>query len=89
MSLSALPTARNIPPKLVVENIKHLNAFVVQGDKMFLNVIILDSGVQFLSAENLPTVVNIACCTNMLNGFSQEICRTRTSIQAKTTASHR
>ena len=34
---------------------------------MFLNVIILDLGVQFLSVENLPTVVNIACCTNMLN----------------------
>ncbi len=36
---------------------------------MFLNVIILDSvfkcynprGVQFLSAENLPAVVNIIC----------------------------
>ncbi len=56
MSLSVLPTARNIPPKLVVQNIKHLNAFVIQGDKMFLNVIILDPGVQFLSVENLPVV---------------------------------
>ena len=56
----------------MVENIKHLNAFIVQGDNMFLNFIILDSGVhvQFLSVENLPTVVNIACCTNMLNDFS-------------------
>ncbi len=33
---------------------------------MFLNAIILESGVQFLSAENLPAVVNISCCTNML-----------------------
>ena len=28
---------------------------------MFLNIIILDSSVQFLSAENLPAVVNIIC----------------------------
>ena len=42
-----------------------------------------------MSAENLPAVVNIACCTNMLNDFSYEICRTRTPVQAKTTASHR
>ena len=28
---------------------------------MFFNVIILDSGVQFLSAEDLPAVVNRIC----------------------------
>ena len=42
---------------------------------MFLNAILLDSAVQFLSAKNvpaLPAVVNIACCTNMLNDFSYE-----------------
>ena len=44
---------------------------------MFLNAILLDSAVQFLSAENVPAVFNIACCTNMLNDFSYEICRTR------------
>ncbi len=43
---------------------------------MFLNAILLDSAAQFLSAENVPAVVNIACCTNMLNDFSYEICRT-------------
>ncbi len=36
---------------------------------MFLNAILLDSAVQFLSAENVPAVVNIACCTNMLNDY--------------------
>ena len=30
---------------------------------------LLDSAVQFLSAENVPAVVNIACCTNMLNDY--------------------
>ena len=43
---------------------------------MFLNaldsgLIILDPAVEFLSVENLiPTVVNVACCTNLLNDFS-------------------
>ncbi len=36
---------------------------------MFLNAILLESAVQFLPAENVPAVVNIACCTNMLNGY--------------------
>ena len=45
---------------------------------MFLNaldsgLIILDPAVEFLSVENLPTVVNVACCTNLLNDFSCEI----------------
>ena len=45
---------------------------------MFLNaldsgLIILDPAVEFLSVENLPTVVNVACCTNLLNDFSYEI----------------
>ncbi len=47
--------------------------------------IILDPGVEFLSVENLPTVVNVACCTNLLNDFSYMICQT--PVQAKTTAS--
>ena len=38
-----------------------------------------------MSVENLPTVVNVACCTNLLNDCSYEICQT--SVQAKTTAS--
>ncbi len=38
-----------------------------------------------MSVENLPTVVNVACCTNLLNDFSCEICQT--PVQAKTTAS--
>ena len=47
-------------------------------------LIILDPAVEFLSVENLPTVVNVACCTNLLN---DEICQT--PVQEKTTAFHR
>ncbi len=75
MSLSALLTARNIPLNLW-SRITFKNA-LLQGDKMFLNALgsglrILDPAVEFLSVENLPTVVNVACCTNLLNDFSYE-----------------
>ena len=85
MSLSALLTARNIPLNLW-SRITFKYA-LLQGDNMFLNaldssLIILDPAVEFLSVENLPTVVNVACCTNLLNDFSYEICQT--SVQAKT-----
>ncbi len=88
MSLSALLTARNIPLNLW-SRITFKNA-LLQGDKMFLNAldsdfIIPDPGIEFLSVENLPTVVKVACCTNLLNDFSYEICQT--PVQAKTTAS--
>ena len=90
MSLSALLTARNIPLNLW-SRITFKYA-LLQRDNMFLNaldsgLIILELAVEFLSVENLPTVVNVACCTNLLNDFSYEICHT--SVQAKTTASHR
>ena len=88
MSLAALLTARNIPLNLW-SRITFNNA-LLQGNIMFLDAldsgfIILDPAVGFLSVENLPTVVNVACCTNLLNDFSYEICQT--SVQAKTTAS--
>ncbi len=90
MSLSALLTARNIPLNLW----SRITYALLQGDinKMFLNaldsgLIILDPAIEFLSVENLPTVVNVACCTNLLNDFSYEICQT--PAQAKTTVSHR
>ena len=87
MSLSALLTARNIPLNLW-SRITFKYA-LLQGDKIFLNaldsgLIILDPAVEFLSVENLPTVVNVACCTNLLNDFSYKICQT--PVQAKTTA---
>ncbi len=89
MSLSALLdlTARNIPLNSW-SSVTFKNA-LLQGDKMFLNAldsgfIILDPGVEFLSVENLPTVVNVAC-RNLFNDFSCEICQT--PVQAKTTAS--
>ncbi len=83
MSLSALLTARTW------WRITFKNA-LLQGDKMFLNAldsgfVFLDPGVEFLSVENLPTVVNVALCTNLLNDFSYEICQT--PVQAKTTVS--
>ena len=62
---------------------------------MFLNaldsgLIILDPAVEFLSVENLPTVVNVACCTNLLNDrFIPRYVNCQTPVQAKTTASHR
>ena len=64
MSLSALLTARNIPLNLWSRNITFKYA-LLQGDNMFLNaldsgLIILDPAVEFLSVENLPTVVK--CC---------------------------
>ncbi len=71
MSLSALLTARNIPLNLW-SRITFKNAF-------------LDPGVGFLSVENLPAAVNVACCTNLLNDFSYAICQT--AVQARTTAS--
>ena len=88
MSLSALLTARNIPLNLW-SRITFKNA-LLQGDKMFLNAldggfIILDPGVEFLSVENLPAAVSVACCTNLLNDFSYTTCQT--PVQAKTTAS--
>ena len=54
---------------------------------MFLNAldsdsIILVPGVEFLFVENLPTSVNVAWCTNLLNDFSYDICQT--PVQAKT-----
>ena len=68
MSLLVLLTAQNIPLNSW-SSITFSNA-LLQGDKMFLNA--LDNGfpcVEFLSVENLPTVVNIACCTNSYMTF--------------------
>ena len=65
MSLSALLTTQNIPLNSW-SSITFKNA-LLQGDKLFLNAldsgfIILDPSLEFLSVENLPTVVNVACC---------------------------
>ncbi len=75
MSLSALLTARNIPLNLWSWTRITFKYALLQGDNMFLNaldsgLIILDPAVEFLSVGNLPTVVNVACCTNLLNDFS-------------------
>ncbi len=55
-----------------LEYIQYLycNVSFIQGDKMYLKVenglIVLDPGVEFLSIDNLPTVVSILCSKNEL-----------------------
>ena len=52
----------------------YCNVSFIQGDKMYLKVlkalvnglIVLDPGVEFLSIDNLPTVVSILCSKNEL-----------------------
>ena len=38
-------------------------------------LLILDDGVEVLSIDDLPTVVDVSFCRNMSNDFSYEICR--------------
>ena len=73
MSLSAVLTAQNIPvidwSKTILDNV------LLQGNKMYLKALnsgltVLDPGIEFLSADNLPKVVSVSCCSNM---FSYEI----------------
>ena len=68
MSLSALLTARNIP--LSAWSFTTFNNVLIQGDKMYLRalnngLLVLDPGVEFLSIDNLPTIVTVNnSCTN-------------------------
>ena len=62
MSLSALLTARNIP--LSAWSFTTFNNVLIQGDKMYLRalnngLLVLDPGVEFLSIDNLPTIVTV------------------------------
>ncbi len=75
MSLSAILTAQHSP--LIDWSKTTLNNVLMQGDKMYLKA--LDNGLfnlapggEFLSIDNLPTVVNVTYAKNM---FSYEICR--------------
>ena len=78
MSLSALLTARNIP--LSSWSRITFNNVLLQGDKLYLKAINtgfikLDPGIDFLSVEHLPKVIDVSSsCTNMSNDFSYEIC---------------
>ena len=78
MSLSALLTARNIP--LSLWSRITFNNVLLQGDKLYLKAIntgfiMLDPGIDFLSVEHLPKVIDVSSsCTNMSNDFSYEIC---------------
>jgi hypothetical protein len=75
MSLSAILTAQHSP--LIDWSKTTLNNVLMQGDKMYLKALDnglfnLAPGVEFLSIDNLPTVVNVTYAKNM---FSYEICR--------------
>ena len=88
MSLSAILTAQNIP--LIDWSKTTFNNVLLQGDTMHLKaldhgLIVLDPRIEFLSIDDLPTVVSISCGKNM---FSYEICRYVTSpIHANTATS--
>ena len=88
MSLSAILTAQNIP--LIDWSKTTFNNVLLQGDTLHLKaldhgLIVLDPRIEFLSIDNLPTVVSISCGKNM---FSYEICRSVTSpIHANTATS--
>ncbi len=82
MSLSVLLTARNIQLNSW-SSITFKNA-LLQGDKLFLNAldsgfIILDPSLEFLSVENLPTVMKVS---TVIEGarLSSEISNTRTDL---------
>ena len=78
MSLSAILTAQNIP--LIDWSKTTFNNVLLQGDTTHLKaldhgLIVLDARIEFLSIDDLPTVVSISCGKNM---FSYEICRSVT-----------
>ena len=78
MCLSALLTARNNP--VVVWSKTTLNNVLLQGDSMYLEalnsgLIVLDSGVDLLSINNLPSVVYVTCYTDITDNFSYELCQ--------------
>ena len=73
MSLSAVLTAQNIPLIETLDNV------LLQGDKMYLHALDngffdLESGVELLSADNLPNVVSISSCTSMFSLICYEVC---------------
>ena len=75
-TLSALLTVRSIP--LSSWSKTTFNNVLLQGDKLYLKAlntgfIVLESDVDFLSVENVPTVICATSSTGMLNDFSYEI----------------
>ncbi len=82
MSLSAVLTAQH-PTSDRLEYIQYLYCNVsLQLDKMYLKglkalengLIVLDLGVEFLSIDNLPTVVSILCSKKEL---SYDMCKAK------------
>ena len=76
MSLSAVLTAQNTP--LIDWSTTTLNNVLLQGDKMYLKaldngLIVLDTGVEFLSIANLPTFVSFLGSKNELS-YEMSVC---------------
>ena len=57
-----------------------LNNVLLQEDSMYLEalnsgLIVLDSGVDLLSINNLPSVVYVTCYADITDNFSYELCQ--------------
>ena len=82
ISLSAILTPKISHALALIDWSKTtFNDVLLQGDTMHLKaldhgLIVLDPRIDFLSIDNLPTVVSISCGKNM---FSYKICRSVTS----------
>ena len=74
MRLSALLTTQTIP---VIEwNSTTIDNALVQGDNMYLNVFnndLIFPRKGFLSLNNLPTVVKVVCCRQVLRCLCRQV----------------
>ena len=87
-SFSALLTAQNSP--LIDWSTTILNV-LLQGDKMYSKalvkgLIVLDTGVEFLSIATLPTVVSVLCSKNELSYKMFQSVKLPVQGQGKTTS---
>ena len=83
MTLSVILKAHDMPltdlSKQTFDNV------LVHGDNMYIKalhsgLLILDDGVEGLSIDDLPTVVDVSFCRNMSNDSSYEICRSNNDL---------
>jgi hypothetical protein len=83
MTLSVILKAHDMPltdwSKQTFDNV------LVHGDIMYIKalnsgLLILDDGVEGLSIDDLPTVVDISFCRNMSKDSSYEICRSNNDL---------
>jgi hypothetical protein len=83
MTLSVILKAHDMPltdwSKQTFDNV------LVHGYNMYIKalnsgLLILDDGVEGLSIDDLPTVVDVSFCRNMSNDSSYEICRSNNDL---------